>query len=262
LNDGLSSRSITELHLSAGTPRRLYAGTASGGVWALAVDIAVPDVDASPDSHNFGTVTEGATSNPLEITLSNLGNTTLEVSAITLSDSSNYALDVNGGTNPCGAAPFSLATSTSCTIIVSFGPQSSGDKNASLEIDSNDPDETMLNVPLTGIGVETNGNGDGDGGACFIATTAYGSYLDPHVQTLRMFRDEYLLTNTMGRKMVAYYYRYSPPIANYLKQHPSLATLTRWLLTPLVYGIAYPIAAGNIILVVMTFVMLRRWRRR
>ena len=87
-------------------------------------------------------------------------------------------------------------------------------------------------------------NNGGNDLRCFIATAAYGSYLDPHVQVLRDFRDHYLLTNALGRAFVAFYYRTSPPLADFIDHHEGLRLLTRWTLTPVVYGVAHPIAAG------------------
>lgn len=74
----------------------------------------------------------------------------------------------------------------------------------------------------------------GGGGGCFIATAAYGSYLHPQVQLLRDFRDSYLLTNAPGRAFVSFYYRLSPPVADYIAQHETLKLLVRLLLTPLI----------------------------
>lgn len=95
--------------------------------------------------------------------------------------------------------------------------------------------------------------------SCFIATAAYGSYLDPHVQVLRHFRDRYLITNRMGALFVSYYYRYSPGVADFIKRHETLRALTRWVLTPVVYGVKYPLAACFFLVLGLVSFGLRRW---
>lgn len=88
----------------------------------------------------------------------------------------------------------------------------------------------------------SSGSGGG-GGGCFIATAAYGSILEPQVALLRQFRDSYLLTNAAGRKFVDLYYTYSPPLADYIRQHEGLKLVVRISLMPLV-GIAYMLVNG------------------
>jgi hypothetical protein len=82
--------------------------------------------------------------------------------------------------------------------------------------------------------------GDSD---CFIATAAYGSFMEPEVRLLRQFRDEGLLTNKLGRRLVHLYYHYSPPVAAYIAERNWLRLLSRVALTPLVYSVKYPGAA-------------------
>jgi hypothetical protein len=74
----------------------------------------------------------------------------------------------------------------------------------------------------------------GGGGGCFIATATYGSYWESHVMTLRQFRDSHLLTNKLGTKFVQAYYKYSPPMADYIAEHDSLRSVARIGLAPLV----------------------------
>ena len=94
---------------------------------------------------------------------------------------------------------------------------------------SNDPSDEILPATSTVHGKPI----------CFIATASYGSYLSSEVIVLREFRDDYLLTNDIGRAFVEFYYKYSPPIANYIAEHSLLRSLVRLCLTPIVYGIKY-----------------------
>jgi len=64
-------------------------------------------------------------------------------------------------------------------------------------------------------------------GGCFIATSVYGSDRAPEVETLRLFRDTHLLQSTLGRSMVAFYYRIAPPIANVVSGSPVLTKLLK-----------------------------------
>ena len=62
---------------------------------------------------------------------------------------------------------------------------------------------------------------------CFIATAVYGARDTEKLDTLRKFRDEKLLTNNFGAKLVDVYYKYSPEMADYIAQHPALKYLVK-----------------------------------
>ena len=104
--------------------------------------------------------------------------------------------------------------------------------------------------------------GGGGGGGCFIATAAFGSYIDPNVQVLRDFRDEYLLTNSLGRVFVRFYYEVSPSLAEYIREHEGLRTATRLGLVPVVYGVKYLKTSVVTLLLVLTAISLTLGLRR
>ncbi|MDH3325322.1 MAG: hypothetical protein OEM38_01235 [Gammaproteobacteria bacterium] len=97
---------------------------------------------------------------------------------------------------------------------------------------------------------------------CFIATAAYGSYLSPEVKGLRQFRDRVLLKFGAGRWLVETYYDISPPYADYISQHEELRTVSRWVLSPLVYLILYPLPITSGIILLFYFGYRVRARRR
>jgi hypothetical protein len=105
----------------------------------------------------------------------------------------------------------------------------------------------------------TTGGGSGGGGSCFIATAAFGSGMDPYVLELKRFRDDFLLKSKVGRCFVEIYYRYSPPVADFIRDREALRCLVRMALYPVVYFVMYPFM-GVILTIVcaLGFIFIRR----
>lgn len=79
---------------------------------------------------------------------------------------------------------------------------------------------------------ELNGEGDAEvvDFRCFIATAAYGSPMAEELKYFRKFRSHVLLKSALGRSFVHYYYEYSPPVARYISEHPTLRDAVRAVL--------------------------------
>lgn len=103
-----------------------------------------------------------------------------------------------------------------------------------------DPINNQSSVSINLIAQPDIEAGKGPGG-CFIATAAYGSDMAKEVLVLREFRDQYLLKYSAGQKFVALYYRYSPPLANYISRHEGLRAVIRGIIAVIVTVIQYPI---------------------
>jgi hypothetical protein len=70
---------------------------------------------------------------------------------------------------------------------------------------------------------------------CFIATAAFGTDMESEVVVLRKFRDQKLLTNKWGEKFVDFYYKVSPPLADFIRDRDRLRGAVRVGLAPLVF---------------------------
>jgi uncharacterized repeat protein (TIGR01451 family) len=151
-----------------------------------------------------------------------------------------------------------LANLASATVTIIVKPTVDGTISNTVSVEATEIDSNSANN-IDSIGTTVNlapppdTDGGGGGGGCFIATAAYGSYLEPEVRILREFRDTLLLTNSVGRQFVEFYYEYSPPVADYIRDREAARTLTRWILTPLIYAIQYP---GMALLVMVASILV------
>jgi len=115
------------------------------------VNEPTPDIAVSPDSLNFTDTMEGDESEIRTVTVTNTGTAGLNITGISITDSSEFSQ-----TNDCGTPPVTLSPGDSCTVDVTFMPSSAGDKSANLGITSNDPDEPTINVTLNGTAIASN----------------------------------------------------------------------------------------------------------
>jgi hypothetical protein len=105
-----------------------------------------PDIDVNPKDLSFGGVAVG---NRLDQTLMvrNVGTATLRVSKLSFS---NTAFTLIFPT-----APFEVRSGRLVSLTVRFMPPAVGPQMGNLTIESNDPDEAMVVVPLGGEGIQS-----------------------------------------------------------------------------------------------------------
>ncbi|HOE67448.1 MAG TPA: hypothetical protein PLO62_13065, partial [Candidatus Hydrogenedentes bacterium] len=86
---------------------------------------------------------------------------------------------------------------------------------------------------------------------CFIATAAYGTPLADQIDTLRAFRDAFLLDNAAGTALVDAYYSVSPAIADTIAKHAALAVAVRLVLVPVIFMAKLALALPYVSLALM-----------
>jgi hypothetical protein len=117
-------------------------GSATVSLTGTGQAVATPQVDLSPGTLAFGSVTIGNSANAQTVTLSNTGSAALSLSAIT-------AASPFSASHACGST---LAAGASCAISVGFTPTGAGAATGSLSVSSN-ASGSPHSVSLTGTGV-------------------------------------------------------------------------------------------------------------
>jgi len=108
---------------------------------------AEADIKVAPTSHDFGDVFINSSASQ-SFVIANLGTVNLEVDATTLTGANANQFKIESG-----EAPLTIVPGDSQNLVVSFNPISLGAKTATLEITSNDPDQNILNLSLSGNGL-------------------------------------------------------------------------------------------------------------
>ena len=199
------------------TQAGLYSVTfgVSDGELSSSETVPITVKDVSPIYSILGKVTENGTG---------LGGVT-----ITLSGSSS----VIANTASDGNYSFSGLSNGSYTITPSLTDYTFTPSNYSLIVSGADVNAQDFSASFNKKASNTGSTGSASGG-CFIATAAYGSSLHPHVQVLRLFRDEIMMRTALGRKFVMTYYRVSPYAAEWIQKRGWAKWVVRLMLGPVV----------------------------
>jgi len=79
-------------------------------------------------------------------------------------------------------------------------------------------------------------------GGCLIATATFGSELAPQVQQLRELRDNKILASESGKIFMnsfnAFYYSFSPSIADYERENPLFKETVKIAITPMISSLS------------------------
>lgn len=212
-------------------------------IWPVRGQISYPDIRVDKTQIDFGDLAVNNEHKIEILTIFNNGEENLSIDQIQWQDSS--APSVNGfSINLDECSQSNVSPTESCQLSLQFSPTSEGQFNQTIIIESNALDDPSHAIKLTGQGlphVVENHNTDKDSDYCFIATATYGSFLAPEVTTLRQFRDRFLRPYPIGQTFIQLYYRYSPPMADFISRHATARTATQWLLAPIIFTIKNPL---------------------
>jgi hypothetical protein len=161
-----------------------FGDAASGGT---------PAATVSPAAMGFGDEIVDTRSNAQAVTVTNSGTAPLTIATFRLSgpDAADFAQGAD-----CPVSPDSLPVGTSCTIYVSFDPDSGGVKSANLVIGDNASEGGTQTIALSGRGSLGAAEADVAPGALTFADRMVGTTSDARAVTVRNTGAEPLAIST------------------------------------------------------------------
>ncbi len=172
-----------------------------------------PHIVLEPQQLNYGAVPVGQIKR-LNVTVQNRGTATLSVDDVR-ADSEAYFV--------YGKKAFTVEPSASQVVAAMYKPPSEGAHGGRLTFFNNDPQHPQASIVVFGTGTR-----------CFVATATYGSPMERDVRTLRTFRDQSLLSSSVGRGMVSLYYRWNDSATDLVAHSQAGRSVARLLLRPFV----------------------------
>jgi len=163
------------------------------GTTVAPVAATPPMLVVTPLDYYFGTVKPGAASDPLMVLIGNGGETSLQISNITLTDTGHFQMDQAGGVNPLGNLPADIPPGESRTVTVTFAPSDTAGHAAELAVNSDDPANPSASVSLRG-------NDPFAGAADIVASPASIDFGEVNERTVSAPR-EITISNQGGKEL-------------------------------------------------------------
>jgi len=260
---------------SYANPVTLSTSTLPSGIHvSFSSNPTTPPPDGSTTSTATVSVDSGTPPNVYSITITGVSGSLIHSQTLSLTVLSNadftMTLTPSSLTMPVGSSASSTVTISSVngfnsavqltyswqasapsgvtvTVTSPITPSSSTPATSSLTVSSTSSSSTgSFTLALTGssgsISHTTDLTVTLSGPACLIATATYGSPAAPEVQMLRSFRDNSIMRTKAGSSFMmafnAWYYSFSPTVANYLNGHWAERDAMKVVLYPLI-GILY-----------------------